>query len=120
MNVLARIRAGGREIECGLATTSEERAAVQAQRFRVYQRRGYYQAGLQTDRDAYDQTADSFLTVLPIRDRGAVLLGSARLIRGEPRAGFTFPAEQAFAFELPDEVAKTAVAERVEVTRVVA
>jgi len=49
-----------------------------------------------------------------------VLLGSARLIRGEARAGFTFPAEQAFAFELPDEVAKTAVTERVEVTRVVA
>ena len=49
-----------------------------------------------------------------------MLLGSARLIRGQARAGFTFPAEQAFAFELPDEVAKTAVTERVEVTRVVA
>jgi hypothetical protein len=45
MNVLARIQAGGRAIACGLATTKEERAAVLAQRFRDYQRKGYYRQG---------------------------------------------------------------------------
>ena len=54
MDVLTRIRAGGRQIHFGLATTRHERAAAQARRFRVYQCRGYYRPGLHTDRDAYD------------------------------------------------------------------
>lgn len=49
-----------------------------------------------------------------------MLLGSARLILGEPRAGFRFPAEEAFEFELPVTIRETTVSERVEVTRVVA
>jgi hypothetical protein len=120
MEVLTRIRAGYREIECGLATTRRERAAVLAQRFRVYQRRGYYRPGLETDRDRHDRRADYFLAVLPDGGPGHLLLGSARLIRGVSRDGFRFPAEQAFELELPEAIAKTAVAQRVEVTRVVA
>src|SRR5262245_44695967 len=118
VEVLARAQAGAGEIKCWLATTSEERAAVQAQRFQVYQGHGYDRLRLRADRDAYNEIADYFLAVLP--DRGAILLGSGRLIRGTPRAGFTFPAEQTFDFELPDEIAKTAVSERVEEARVVA
>ena len=57
MDVLARLRAGGREIACGVATTGREGAAVLAQRFRVYQRSGYHRPGLRVDRDAYDQNA---------------------------------------------------------------
>ena len=51
---------------------------------------------------------------------GGLLLGSARLIRGASREGFRFPIERAFEFELPEAIAKTAVSQRVEVTRVVA
>ena len=120
MNVLARIRAGGREIECGLATTEQERTAVLAQRFRVYQRRGYFRPGLEVDRDTHDDTAAYFLAMLPDGDLGCVLLGSARLILGESRAGFRFPAEKAFEFELPAGIRETAVTQRHEVTRVVA
>lgn len=119
MDVLARVPAGGRWIECGVATTPEERAAVQAQRFRVYQRRGYYRPGLQSDRDVYDDAAIAFLAVLPDRDRRGFLLGSARVILGERDDDFRFPAERAFAFERPSAIAKTAVSERIEVTRVV-
>jgi hypothetical protein len=36
---------------------SGECAAVLAQRFRVYQRRGYYASGLRDDRDAHDDKA---------------------------------------------------------------
>ena len=120
MKVLARIKAGGREIERGLATTSEERAAVEAQRFRVYKRRGYYRPGLQADRDAYDDKAAYFLATLPDGELGRILLGSARLILGESRPGFRFPAEQALEFELPAAVRETTPAQRVEVSRVVA
>lgn len=120
MDVLARVRAGDYEIECGIATTDEECASVQAQRFRVYQRRGYHRAGLQVDRDAYDEAAAYFLAVLTTSRRDAFLLGSARVILGEDREGFRFPAEHAFGFELPEGVAKTAVSQRIEVTRVVA
>lgn len=120
MNVLARIRAGGREIECGLATTRRERAAVLAQRFRVYQRRGYYRPGLPADRDAHDDRALYFLAGLRDGADGCFLLGSARLILGESRPGFRFPAEQAIEFELPAAIRDTAVSQRVEVSRVVA
>ena len=120
MNVLARIQAGGRAIACGLATTKEERAAVLAQRFRVYQRKGYYRPGLQFDCDAHDDTAAYFLATLRDGDLGRVLLGSARLILGESRAGFRFPCEMAFEFELPAAIRDTAVSQRVEISRVVA
>jgi hypothetical protein len=100
MEVLARIQAGGRVITCGLAITNEERAAVLAQRFRVYQRRGYYRAGLGADRDVYDTNAAYFVATLQDAKLGDVLLGSARLIFGESRAAFRFPAEQAFELEL--------------------
>jgi hypothetical protein len=121
MDVLTRIRAGGREIHCGLATTRHERAAAQAQRFRVYERRGYYRPGLHTDRDAYDTKAAAyFLALLPTGHRSGVLLGSARVILGDARAGFRFPAEHAFEFELPETIAAIAASQRVEVTRVVA
>ncbi len=120
MNPLARIRAGGREIEYGLATTKQERAAVLAQRFRVYQRRGYYAPGLRDDRDAHDDKALHFLATLPDGAGGRFLLGSARLILGESRSGFRFPTEEAFEFDLPAAVRETAVSERIEVGRVVA
>jgi hypothetical protein len=120
LDQLARIRAGGREIEYGLATTRRERRAVLAQRFRVYQRRGYYRPGLRTDRDAHDKRALYFLATLPDGTGGRFLLGSARLILGESRPGFRFPSEEAFEFELPAAVRETAVSERIEVGRVTA
>ena len=121
MDVLTRIRAGGREIHCGLATTRHERAAAQAQRFRVCERRGYYRPGLRTDRDVYDTKATAyFLALLPTGHRRGSLLGSARVILGDTRAGFRFPAEHAFEFEPPETIAAIAASQRVEVTRVVA
>ena len=120
MDALVRIRAGGREIECGLATTRRERAAVLAQRFRVYQRRGYYRPDLRADRDAHDARAPYFVATLCDGTGSRYLLGSARLILGDPRAGFRFPVDEAFEFELPTAIRETAISQRVEVTRVVA
>jgi len=120
MDMLARIQAGARSIECGLAITRRERAAVQAQRFRVYEGRGYYRAGLEVDHDDYDDSALPFLAVLRDATLDAVLLGSARLILGEPRAEFRFPVERAFEFDLPPSVAVIAPEQRIEVSRVVA
>jgi hypothetical protein len=120
MDVLARLHAGGRVIECGRATTEEERAAVLAQRFRVYQRKGYYRPGLRVDRDHWDDNAVYFLALLRDEEGGGLLLGSARLILGEPRREFRFPVEEAFEFDLPAPVAATAPAQRIEVSRVVA
>jgi len=120
MEVLLRISAGGREIECGLATTRRERAAVLAQRFRVYQRRGYYRPDLQADRDAHDARAPYFVATLCDGSDGRFLLGSARLILGEPRPGFRLPVDEAFEFELPTAIRETTLSQRVEVTRVVA
>jgi N-acyl-L-homoserine lactone synthetase len=120
MNVLARIRAGGREIEYGVATTDDERAAVQAQRFRVYQRRGYYRPDLHADRDTYDDTAASFLATLPDDTGDRILLGSARLILGEATPEFRFLTERAFEFELPAALRDIAPVQRFEVSRMVA
>ncbi len=120
MNRLARIRAGGRDIEYGLATTKQERAAVLAQRFRVYQCRGYYRPGLRADPDVHDNWALNFLATLPDGAGRHFLLGSARLILGESRSGFRFPTEEAFEFDLPVAVREAAVSERIEVGRVVA
>jgi hypothetical protein len=115
-----RIRAGGGEIEYGLATNRQERRAVLAQRFRVFQRRGYYRPGLRTDRDPHDGRALHFLATLPNGAGGRFLLGSARLILGESRPSFRFPTEEAFEFELPAAIRETAVSERIEVGRVTA
>jgi hypothetical protein len=120
LDQLVRIRAGGREIEFGLAMTRQERRAVLAQRFRVYQRRGYYAPGLCDDRDAHDHRALYFLATLPDGAGGRFLLGSARLILGDARPEFRFPTEEAFEFELPAAIRETAVSERIEVGRVVA
>ena len=120
MHVLTRIRAGGRTIEYAEATTDDERAAVQAQRFRVYQRRGYYRPDLHADRDAYDDTAVSFLATLPDDPGDRILLGSARLILGEATPEFRFLSERAFKFELPAALRDTAPAQRFEVSRMVA
>jgi hypothetical protein len=120
MKVLARIRAGGREIECGLATTRRERAAVLAQRFRVYQRKGYYRDGLRVDRDRWDRQAVYFLALLRDEENGRVLLGSARLVVGESVPGFKFPTEEAFEMELPGAIRESSIRERAEVSRVVA
>jgi hypothetical protein len=119
MNVLARIRAGGREIEYGVATTDEERAAVEAQRFRVYQRHGYYRPDLHADRDTFDDTAAYFLATLPDGAGGRFLLGSARLIPGEARPEFRSITERAFELDLPTAVRDTAPDRRFEVSRMV-
>src|SRR5262249_3140539 len=116
----ARIQVGGRAIQCGVAITRHERGAVAAQRFRVYHHRRYYRAGLDVDRDEYDERAVPFLAVLPDAALGTVLLRSARLILGEPRAEFRLPVERAFELELPPVVAAIASAQRIEVSRVVA
>jgi hypothetical protein len=120
MTRLTRVRAGGRKIEYGFATTRRERAAVLAQRFRVYRRRGYYAPGLRDDRDAHDGRVLHFLAALPDGARGRFLLGSARVILGESGPGFRFPTEEAFEFDLPLPVRATAVTERIEVGRMVA
>ena len=49
-----------------------------------------------------------------------MLLGSARLIFGESRADFRFPAEEAFELQLPPPVRESPIAQRIEVSRVVA
>jgi hypothetical protein len=120
LDQLVRIRAGGREIEFGLATTRQERRAVLAQRFRVFQRRGYYRPGLRDDQDAHDDRALYFLATLPDGAGSHFLLGSARLILGEACPAFRFPTEEAFEFELPPGIRETAVSERIEVGRVTA
>jgi hypothetical protein len=119
LDQLVRVRAGGPEIEFGLARTRRERRAVLAQRLRVYQRRGYYAPGLRDDRDAHDDRALHFLAALPDGAGRYVLLGSARVILGESGPRFRFPTEEAFEFDLPLPVRGTAVTERIEVGRMV-
>lgn len=114
-----RVRAVGRTIDCGIATTRHERAAVVAQRFRVYQRRGYHRPGLQVDRDAHDRRAVYFMALLGDGGTASWLLGSARLVLGESRRGFQFPAEGAFEFELPSAFREIPVDQRAEVSRLV-
>ena len=119
MEVLTRVQAGGREIHCGVVTTTEERAAVLSQRFRVYQRRGYHRPGLLVERDVYDRRAVYFLAVLGDGELSGLLLGSARLVLGESRAGFRFPAEKIFRLELPARFQEIPVGQRAEVSRLV-
>ena len=120
MEVLARIRTGTRNIEFALATTRRERAPVLAQRFPVDQRKGYYRHGLHVDRDDWERKALYFLATLPDGADSRFLLESARVILGESRPGFRFPAEEAFDFDVLAAVRKTAFSKRIEVGRVVA
>jgi hypothetical protein len=118
MDVLLRIEARGRRIDFGVATTRAERTAVLAQRFRVYQRHGYYRPGLTVDRDEYDRQA-VYLAATLRKDRPTVLLGSARLIVGTPDPHFRFPSQRAFRFDLPESVREMSVCQCLEVTRLV-
>jgi len=119
MDVLFRIDARGRRIDFGVATTRAERTAVLAQRFRVYQRHGYYRPGLTVDHDEYDRKA-VYLAATLRKDRPtAVLLGSARLIVGTPDPHFRFPSQRAFRFDLPEAVREMSVRQCLEVTRLV-
>ena len=119
MDVLLRIEARGRRIDFGVATTRAERTAVLAQRFRVYQRHGYYRPGLTVDRDEYDGKAVYLAATLGKGQPTAVLLGSARLIVGVPDSDFRFPSQRAFQFELPEAVREISVCQCLEVTRLV-
>lgn len=119
MEVLLRIEARGRRIDFGVATTRAERTAVLAQRFRVYQRHGYYRPGLTVDRDEYDRKAVYLAATLGNDQPSAVLLGSARLIVGAPDPHFRFPSQRAFQVELPETVREMSVCQCLEVTRLV-
>lgn len=88
-------------LECGRATTRQERAAVLAQRFPVYPRRGYYREGRRTDHDHWNRRASDFLPLFRDEDDGGVLLASARLIVGASVPAFRFPIEGNFAQEVP-------------------
>ena len=103
---------GGGHLLSRLVTTQTKPDQIEAS--------GYYRPGLQRDRDEYDRAARYFLALLGDGGGGAWLLGSARVILGEARPGFRFPAECAFEFELPAAIRDTAASQRVEVTRVVA
>ena len=119
MDVLARIRVAGRQIDFGVATTDAERDAVLAQRFRIYQRRGYYQPGLTDDRDEYDAQAVHFLAKLRQRGATSAIVGSTRFIMGEDRVAFTFPVQHAFEVHLPDALTTLPARQCGEITRVV-
>jgi hypothetical protein len=119
MEVLFRLQAHGRRIDFGIATTRAERAAVLAQRFRVYQRHAYYQPGLAVDRDVYDRKAVYLAAMLDSNRTAAVMLGSARLIIGKPGVRFRFPCQQAFQFELPEFVRAVPARQCLEITRFV-
>jgi hypothetical protein len=102
MEVLTRVRAAGRQIDFGVATTEAERAAAVAQRFRVYQRHGYYRPGVTADRDEYDDHAVFFLATLSGGATTDALLGSARFVAGEADPRFRFPIQHVFELEPPE------------------
>ena len=111
---------GNRDIEFALATTRREstprsRRNASASTSAV----ATMAPGLEVDRDDYDDKALPFLAVLPDPALATVLLGSARLILGEPRAELLV--EKAFEFDLPPAVAPIAPAPAsIEVSRVAA
>ena len=119
MDVLARIRVAGRQIDVGVATTHAEREAVLAQRFRIYQRRGYYQPGLTNDRDEYDDRVVYVLAKLRRCRATSAIVGSTRFVVGEDRVGFTFPAQNAFEVHLPEALSAFPARQCGEITRVV-
>jgi len=120
MNIITTIAIGRYTLHVGVATTHEEREAVLAQRFRVYQREGYYREDVAEDRDVYDQQAVFFLATLkrsnPAKD---LMVGSARLIQGREDPGFEFPCQKAHRFELPPVIQGAPSAQREEVGRLV-
>jgi len=118
MEVLTRVRAAGRQIDFGVATTSAERAAILAQRFRVYQRRGYYRPGVTVDRDEYDQRAIYFLAMLTGGATDA-MVGSARFVLGDADPRFRFPFEHALELGLPDALRAFPASQCGEVSRMV-
>ncbi len=119
MQVLTRVRTAGRQIDFGVATTEAERAAVVAQRFRVYQRRGYYRPGVTADRDEYDDGAIYFVATLTGGATSGVLIGSARFIPGQADPRFKFPIEHVFEFDLPEALRAIPVHQYGEVSRMV-
>ncbi len=119
METLLRIGAAGRQIDFGVATTRGERAAARAQRFRVYQRYGYYRPRLEVDRDEYDRKAVYLTATVGTGRRPDMLIGSARLVVGEAEIPFTFPSQKAFQFELPEAIREVASRQCAEVTRFV-
>jgi hypothetical protein len=119
METLLRIGAAGRQIDFGVATTRGERAAVRAQRFRVYQRHGYYHSGLELDRDDYDSRGVYLAAMLKRARPATALIGSARLIVGAADTPFIFPSQRAFQFELPEAIREIASYQCTEVTRLV-
>jgi hypothetical protein len=106
-------------VERSSAVAPPRKTSVLAQRFRVYQRKGYYRPGLRVDRDRWDDNAVHFLALLRNEQGGGVLLGSARLIVGESVPGFRFPTEENFDLELPAAMQETALSERAEISRLV-
>ena len=117
METLLRIGAARGQIDFGVATTRGERAAVRAQRFRVYKRHGYFRPGLEIDLDEYDRRAVYLAAMHGNRLRADMLIGSARLIVG--KGNFTFPSQRASQFELPEVVRDIASCQCGEVTRLV-
>lgn len=92
MEILTTIAIGQHTVDFGVVTTHEEREAVLAQRFRVYQREGYYRQGVAEDEDEYDREAVFFLARLRRTDPAkSVMVASARLIRGREEPTFKFP-----------------------------
>jgi hypothetical protein len=119
MEVLLRLQARGQAIEFGVASTRAERAAVLAQRFRVYQRHGYYRDGLTVDHDEYDRKAVYLAAQAGSGRQPPVLIGSARLIVGTPGGRFRFPSQRGFQFEVPETVRAIPAHQCLEVTRLV-
>jgi hypothetical protein len=119
MEVLTRVRAADRQIDFGVTTTRAERAAILAQRFRVYQRHGYYHPDLTVDHDAYDRRAIYLLAVLRGGEAIDAMLGSARFVLGQTNPRFRFPAHHAFDFELPAPLRAFSVTQCGEVSRMV-
>ena len=86
---------------------------------RVYQQHGYYHPDVAIDREEYDVRAISLLAVLRQSEHVDAMLGSARLVVGDPSPVFRFPAYDAFDFELPASLRVFGVSQCVEVGRVV-
>ena len=89
METLLRIGAARGQIDFGVATTRGERAAVLAQRFRVYQRYGYYRPGLEIDRDEYDRMAVYLSAMVGTGRRPDMLIGSAFSFAGSSFVNLT-------------------------------
>lgn len=117
MEVLVRVRSAGRQIDFGVATTGAERVAILAQRFRVYQRRGYYRPGV--DRDEYDRRAIYFLATLSDGATTGAMVGSARFVLGDADPRFRFHAEHVFQLDFPEALRAIPAALCGEVSRMV-